>query len=314
MAEYQDYYTILGVPREASQDEIRKAYRKLARKYHPDVSKEPGAAERFKQINEANEVLKDPEKRKRYDTLGQNWRQGQEFRPPPDWGREFGFGAQGGFGRAGRASAGAFSSFFEELFGGMGGGGAEWGGGFQQAFREQPAAQEAEVVLPLELVYTGGAAEFGLSQGGGAPDAARRLEVKIPPGTKEGSTIRLAARGERPELLLRVRIQPHAAFRVHDYDLATKVSVPAWDAALGAEVALLLPDGKELQLKIPAGMQSGTRLRVRGRGLIKHDRERGDLYVEVQATVPRELSPEEKRLWQQLRERSTSRPEIKFAA
>ncbi len=322
--EFQDYYQTLGIPRDASQEQIRKAYRRQARRYHPDVSKEQGAAEKFKKINEAYEVLKDPEKRRKYDALGQNWKQGEEFRPPPGWGSRFaGGGAEyfefdphqfagfEGARRGGRAGTGVFSSFFEELFGG---GGAFTG--FEERGPQAAAIQETEINLPLSEVYSRSSPEVSLSHDG----TQRRLRVTIPPGTKDGSTIRLAGQGSRAagglsgDLYLRVRISPDPFFMVHGYDLHSRLSLPAWDCVLGTEADLRLPDGKRLSLKIPPGTQSGKRLRVRGKGLVKQDGQRGDLYVEIRAAVPGEISDRERLLWEELKRSAAHPPRHEFSA
>jgi curved DNA-binding protein len=308
--EYQDYYQILGVDRDASQGDIQKAFRKLARKYHPDVSKERNASDKFKKINEAYEVLKDPEKRKRYDALGRNWQQGQEFRPPPGWEKQFfDFGGE----RAGGASfhfeggGGDFSSFFEQIFGSMG-----MGGGFS-GFQRGPqtgTSQEADIQVALSDIYTGATKYITLQESGpGSAAAQKRLQVKIPAGTKDGSSIRLSgqggagsAGGKSGDLFLRVKVIPDANFKVDDFDLSSTMRVPAWDLVLGSEASLSLPDGKNVTLKIPKGSQNGQRMRLKGMGLPKKGGERGDLYVQLSVLLPESVTAEDERLWQELRD------------
>lgn len=335
--QFQDYYQTLGVSRTASQDEIRKNFRKLAVKYHPD--KNPGnkeAEERFKKINEANEVLSDPEKRKRYDTLGANWKGGQEFRPPSGW--EQAFGGMGGrpgaggarefhFGGGGPEGRGGFSDFFDMLFGqtGAGGvhgraggrGGRRAGGGVPVDFgdfmsaggepEDAPAGQEAEIAVSLEDALRGATKSFRIEMA--EPDGSSRTrtcQVKIPVGTTDGSRIRLAGLGRdaygRPtDLLLKLNIAPDSHFKIEGYDLRTVLSVTPWEAALGASVPLRTPEGGEGHLRVPPGTGSGKTLRLRGKGLPRgKGLEPGDLLVEIQIAVPNPLSDEEKKLFEQL--------------
>jgi curved DNA-binding protein len=307
---YQDYYQALGVERGANEKEIQSAYRKLARQYHPDVNKSPGAEERFKQINEAYEVLKDPGKRQRYDRLGANWREGQEFTPPP------GFeGAQFDFGGAEFSDLGSgFSSFFESLFGD--------GGPARTHRRARPRrgqTQEAEIELMLEELLRGGKREITLESlerdEHGQPRRSRRTyEVRIPPGTTEGTTIRLAGQGApgssggpSGDLLLRVRLAPHPDFEVHGFDLRTELPVAPWEAALGGRADVRLIDGTA-SLAIPPGSSSGRVLRMRGQGLPQRDGARGDLLVELRIVVPSELSPRERELYAELARESRFDP------
>jgi curved DNA-binding protein len=314
---YQDYYETLGVPRDASAQDIQRAYRKLAREFHPDINKSKGAEDKFKQINEANEVLGDPEKRKKYDTLGANWQAGEEFRPPPGFEQafEYNFGNFGA-GRAGgsAADAGAFSDFFESIFGGAFGAGPEslfenrGRGGARQS---QGPSHQAEISIPLEDIYTGATKSISLetieaSAPGRREKRVRSYEVKIPPGTTEGSTIRLAgqggagrAGGKSGDLLLQVKIAPNPNYRVQGFDLITRLPISPWEAALGAKVPLHLIDG-EVMLSVPSGSQAGQLLRLKGRGLRVNSRERGDLFAELQVAVPRHLSSEERQLFEKL--------------
>jgi len=316
--QFQDYYQTLGVERSASQKEIQSAYRKLARKYHPDVNKEPGAEERFKQVAEAYEVLKDPEKRKRYDALGANWKAGQEFTPPPGWEMHFDFGPQGG---AEFEDLGGFSSFFESLFGG---GGAPFGarGGFETRRQPRPRrgqVQETEITVSLEEAWRGAGKEIALESVELGPDGQPRrtrkeLSVRIPEGATDGTTLRLAgqggpgaAGGAAGDLFLRIRIAPHPRFRIAGHDLETTVDVAPWEAALGATVDVPLLEGRA-SVKIPPGSHSGTRLRLRGQGLKRRDGARGDLLVELRIVVPRTLSARERELFEALQRESEFKP------
>lgn len=279
--EYKDYYKILGVAKDADQAEIKKAYRRLARKYHPDVSKESGAEARFKEVNEANEVLSDPEKRRAYDQLGPNWKAGQDFRPPPGWEHMGGFG-QGGFsGGAGFGGGGAgFSDFFETLFGaGMrqGAGGHGRGG-----FRARGQDQEARIDIDLEDAYHGGRHTVRLG--------GKTLNVNIPAGVTEGQRIRLGGQGQpgmgggpAGDLFLVLHIRPHALYRLDGRDVNLVLPLAPWEAALGAQVTVPTLAGK-VDLRIPAGSGSGRRMRLKGRGLPGNPP--GDQYVELRIETP----------------------------
>ena len=293
--EYRDYYKTLEVPRTASADEVKKSYRRLARKYHPDVSKEAQAEERFKQIQEAYEVLKDADKRAAYDQLGANWKQGEQFRPPPDWASHF---SQGGARRGGRAhgpaggagfEGGDFSDFFSSLFGGAGGFGAAAG---------RAAApgrdQHASIDLDLEEAHQGGSRTLTLQRPApGAPGGTREqtIRVTIPAGVTAGQSIRLAGQGEPAvfqggkagDLYLDVRIRPHRLFELKDRDITLTLPVAPWEAALGATITAPTLGGP-VDVKVPAGSQSGTRLRLRGRGLAGNPA--GDQYVVLKVVLP----------------------------
>lgn len=319
---YEDYYQVLGVTRSASADEIQQAYRRLARKYHPDINKEKAAETRFKQVSEAYEVLKDPEKRKKYDALGENWKAGQEFRPPPGW--------QGSRTSGGRRAAqsdvdemGGFSDFFDSIFGGAGFSGRTSGfgsstraGNGKRRPRHTPGEDvEADITVSLAEVFHGGSRRLELqSQDPEAP--TKTLEVRIPAGTAEGSSIRLAGQGHPSadggppgDLLLRVHVAPDQRFEASGADLKTVVPITPSEAALGAKVSVKLFDS-EATVTIPPGSQSGQKLRLRGKGLPKRGaaNERGDMLVELRIVVPKELSEQERTLYEQLAEASNFRP------
>lgn len=346
--QYKDYYNILGVARDASQQDIQKAYRKLARKHHPDVNKAKGAEDKFKEIGEAYEVLGDSEKRSRYDSLGANWRAGQEFTPPPDWEKMFaGFGGGGSTRPNGGSfqfqfdNASGFSDFFGTLFGG---GSSPFGSSFagrhshpQEAqgasFRDQTSPQvlEADITLPLEDAYRGGTKTISLELQQREPTGQlkrtiKNLQVKIPPGVTEGSVIRLKGQskagsieGFGENLHLRVHISPHPRFQILGQDLVTTIPVSPWEAALGAKVDIETLDGY-VSISIPPGSQSGRQLRLRGKGLpnIKKGKDKskdksvevGDLLVTIKILVPKELSVKEKELFEKLREESTFNPRV----
>ncbi|MDP3857385.1 MAG: DnaJ C-terminal domain-containing protein [Stagnimonas sp.] len=284
--EYKDYYKALGLTRAASADEIKKAYRKLARQFHPDKNQAKGAEERFKEINEANEVLSDPEKRKAYDELGANWRAGQQFRPPPGWhGAGARGGPQGGFG------GGDFSDFFSSLFGGAGGRGGMGGMGGMGGF--EPEAEDSRDVLTvsLEESFHGGSRRVQLGSG-------RTLEVKIPKGVTEGKTIRLSGQGRfGGDLLLEIRFAPHPRFEVKDRDISCVVAVAPWEAALGASVAVPTLGG-EVDLKLPAGTQGGRKLRLKGRGLPAATP--GDQTIEIRIVTPPAANEEQRAFYEQM--------------
>ncbi len=287
--EFKDYYQTLGIARGASADDIKKAYRKLARKYHPDVSTEPEAETRFKEIGEAYEVLRDPEKRTAYDRFGKDWKAGQEFRPPPDWDPGAMFG--GGF------SGEGFSDFFETLFGGGRRGG--FGGAGPRIRRGQD--HTARLAISLEDAYVG--ATRAITMPGAGPmqgGAPRRLNVKIPAGTVEGQRIRLAGqggagRGGAGDLYLEITFEAHPVYTVDGRDVSLELPVTPWEAALGARVAVPTLGGN-VDLSVPAGSQSGKRLRLRGRGLPAGSAggKDGDQYVVLRIVTP-EPSTEEQR-------------------
>lgn len=280
--EFKDYYKILGVARDASQDEIKRAYRRLARKYHPDVSDEPDAEERFKEVQEAYEVLKDPEKRKAYDQFGANWKAGQEFRPPPGWEQGFSFG--GDFG------VGEFSDFFEALFG-RGRTRRPSAGGF----RVRGEDQVARIQISLEDAYRGATQTITLNVPELGPDGrilagSRTLNVRIPKGITEGQRIRLAGQGApglgggpAGDLYLEVSFRPHPHFRADKRDIYLELPITPWEAALGRPVTVPTLGGP-VELRIPAGSQSGRKLRLKGRGLPGDPP--GDQYVVLKIVTP----------------------------
>lgn len=318
---FQDYYAILGVARDATREEIQRAYRKLARKHHPDIDKSPGATQRFAQIGEAYEVLKDEKKRKRYDALGARWKDGEEFTPPSGW-QEFHFepGADPrafeGFDFGGPSG---FSSFFEAFFGGHGEpfGRATSAHGAAGSRRRAPRAGrnvEARIEIGLEDAYAGATRTMTFEPEGPA-GRSRTYDVKIPPGTTHGSTIRLRGQGGEGfgggppgDLLLHVEIRPHPRFTVQDHDLATQLQITPWEAALGAKVRIRTLDGGEAVLAVPPGSSSGKKLRMRGMGLPRGGTERGDLLVELRIAVPERLSEAERRGFEELSRSSTFDP------
>ena len=314
--QYKDYYQILSVERRASPDEVQRAFRKLARKYHPDLNKEPDAEEKFKDIGEAYEVLKDPEKRKQYDALGMNWKSGQDFRPPPGSGNvryEFHGDPGGAEGFSFGTSAGGFSDFFESLFRGGPRGGTT--GGPPQPWPMDGPDSEAALTITLEEAYHGITKCITLESGmPGSQPTRKSYSVKIPPGTTDGKIIRLAGQGGKGSgggrdgsLLLHIRIAPHRRYRVSGHDLIQTLAVSPWEAGLGAKISVATLDGN-VSLAIPAGTQSGQKLRLRGKGLPKRGDERGDLFVEVAMTLPKNLSQDERDLLEQLAKKSSYDP------
>ena len=296
--EFRDYYRTLGVAREAPADDVKKAYRKLARKYHPDVSKAPDAHRRMTEVNEANAVLSDPEKRAAYDQLGKNYQPGQEFRPPPGWDAGFEFSEHG---RSG-AEAAEFSDFFAEIFGRMGRGPRRGG-----AAHAQGNDHHARILLDLEDAFSGATRQITLrapklDDQGRVTLKEHTLEVRIPKGIREGQVIRLAGQGEpgvgsgKPgDLLLEVQFKPHARLRTDGRDLLLTLPVAPWEAALGAVVRVAVPGGA-LDVRIPAGAQTGRQLRVRGKGLPADPP--GDLLLDIRIVAPPATTPRAKELYE----------------
>lgn len=304
--QFKDYYQTLGVTRDATAEQIKKAFRGLARKYHPDVSKEPNAEARMKELNEANAVLSDPEKRAAYDRLAQGHRPGEEFRPPPDWDAGFEFSGRG----FGDSEAADFSDFFAELFGRMGAGRAREGGSRRQdaAFEARGEDHHAKIVLDLEDAWRGALRQISLrvprldAQGRVVLDT-RTLDVRIPKGVREGQLIRLAGQGSPGlgkgppgDLFLEVHFRPHPRFHAAGRDLLADLPVAPWEAALGAVIPVALPDGNTLKVRIPAGAQSGRQLVVRGRGIPANPP--GDLELTVRVVLPPADTPRAKELYE----------------
>ena len=303
-ADRRDFYALLDVPRTATQDEIQRAYRKLARQHHPDVNKDPGAEDRFKEISEAYDVLSDPQTRRRYDAFGPDFRQVPEDVDPEAFQRSrAGAGAPGPGQAPGAGGAGGFGSGdlggidIEDLLGGIFG-----GGGFRGFGPIRGADQEAGLELTVEEAFQGGHRSVTLE----GPDGRRTLDVRIPAGVANGQRIRLAGQGGRGsegapngDLYFVVRIAPHPRYRVDGRDLYVDLPLAPWEAALGTSVAVETPGG-EMKVKVPPGTSSGKRLRLRERGL-PHPRGRhGHLYAEVKIMVPAKLTDEERRLFEQL--------------
>jgi curved DNA-binding protein len=283
--EFKDYYKVLGVERTATEDEIKKAFRRLARKHHPDISKAPDASARMQALNEAHEVLRDGEKRAAYDRIGQGARSGEPFQPPPGWDSDFEFsGRPGGFG-----DAADHSDFFEALFGRA----AQRGRAPGRATRGQD--HHAKIVVPLEDAFHGATREIALHSpemdtAGHVALRERTLKVAIPKGIRAGQQLRLAGQGSpglgggpRGDIYLEVTFAPHALWRVDDRDLHYTLRVAPWEAALGASIKVPTPDG-EVEMTVPAGSQSGRKLRLRGRGI--PGGQPGDLHVALQVVLP----------------------------
>jgi curved DNA-binding protein len=310
--QFKDYYETLGVPKTATKEEIQKAFRKLARQYHPDVAKDKKTAEeKFKEINEAYEVLGDPEKRKKYDELGAGWDRTGDFQPPPGW---QGFGGQPG-GMPGAGPEGfdfhfggtGFSDFFEAFFGGMGGPGRSGGGfGFEDMAKAPGRGQdvEADIMVTLEEALNGSKRRISFRRNKNAE--AETYNVRIPAGVHEGQRIRLAGAGgagtrggPRGDVYLRVRFAQHPDFRVEGSDLIHEVQLAPWQAVLGGEVSVPTLEGSA-RLKIPPGTQNHRRFRLRERGLPAKNGHRGDLYAVVDVALPERLTERQRELWEQL--------------
>ena len=332
--EFKDYYKLLGVAKTASQEEISKAFKKQARKHHPDLNpNDPGAEKKFKECNEAYEVLKDPEKRKLYDSLGPNWQDGQNFQRPPGFGNaQYNFSGGGGQ----QFDAGAFSDFFETVFGGGGGfaggggrahfsgggspfqnGGGFGGGGFSRGPARGSDAS-ATLELSLEEAYRGGAKAITLQEQAIGPDGAPRLSTKtlsvtIPAGVREGGKIRLSgqgnpgrAGGKAGDLYLKVKILPHPLFKLEEGNVILDLPLTPWEAALGAKVRVPTLDGA-VEMNIPAGSSSGRKLRLPGKGLGGRG-QRGDQLVRLMVQVPPSATDAERELWEKLAASSEFHP------
>jgi curved DNA-binding protein len=310
--QFKDYYEVLGVPKTAAPDEIRKAFRKLARQHHPDVSKDKKKAEeKFKEINEAYEVLSDPEKRRKYDTLGADWEHGgASYPPPPGGGRRRGGGMAGfpgGGGEEFHFGGTGFSDFFEQFFGGGGGRAANpFGGGGMDFAEEAQRGQdvEADILVTFEEAFRGSKRKISLRRPGNSK--TETYNIRIPAGVREGQRIRLAGQGEAGssgatagDLFLRVKFAQHPEFKAEGSDLIHDLALAPWEAVLGCEKSVPTLDG-HARLKIPAGTQNGQRFRLKKHGLIKEDKSPGDLYVAVDVALPRELTAKERELWEKL--------------
>jgi curved DNA-binding protein len=281
--QYRDYYEILGVTRGADADEVKRAYRKLARKFHPDVSKEKNAEEKFKQVQEAYEVLRDADKRAAYDQLGRDFRNGQQFRPPPDWSQRF--GASGG---QRFSDLNGFSDFFSSLFGGAGAGAGVGGGN-----AGQPDAEAGHLDVTVEEAFAGTKRRVTLNEHG----RQRQVDVQIPAGVTEGQPLRIPGIGGRASLIFRIRLRPHHLYEVAGRDVQIELPLAPWEAALGAKVAVPTLGGT-VELTVPAGAQSGQKLRLRARGLPGSPA--GDQMVTIKLVTPGAHSAREREAYEQM--------------
>jgi len=278
--QYRDYYEILGLTRTADADEVKRAYRKLARKFHPDVSKEKNAEEKFKQVQEAYEVLRDTEKRAAYDQLGRDFRNGQQFRPPPDWSQRFGSAGGQRF-----SDLNGFSDFFSSLFGGAGPSGSNSG---------QTDTDAGRLEVTIEEAFAGTKRRVALNELG----RARQVDVQIPAGVTEGQPLRIPGIGGRASLIFRIRLRPHHLYEVAGKDVQIELPLAPWEAALGAKVAVLTLGGI-VELTVPAGAQSGQKLRLRARGLPGSPA--GDQIVTIKLVTPAAHSATEKEAYERMK-------------
>jgi curved DNA-binding protein len=274
--QYRDYYEVLGVTRDADAEGVKRAYRKLARKFHPDVSKEKNAENKFKEVQEAYEVLRDPEKRAAYDQLGRDYRPGQQFRPPPDWSQRFGHSGSQRF-----SDLNGFSDFFASLFGGAAGG-------------PPPEADAGHLEVTVEEAYTGTKRRVSLSEGG----RSRSVDVQIPPGVGEGQSLRIAGSGGSASLIFRIKLRPHSLYVPQGKDVQIELPLAPWEAALGAKVAVPTLGGT-VELTIPAGAQSGQKLRLRGRGF--PGTPHGDQIVSIKLVTPAAQSAQAKQAYERMK-------------
>ncbi|HZO03451.1 MAG TPA: DnaJ C-terminal domain-containing protein [Burkholderiales bacterium] len=295
---YKDYYKILGVGRGASEDEIKKAYRKLARRYHPDVSKEANAKEKFQEVSEAYETLRDKEKRSAYDSLGSGFRPGQDFRPPPDW-----FDRFGGGGRAEDLHGVDLGELFESMgiFGRA-----------QRRSRRSFAGEDYEVPVRLSLEEAFRGAERTVQTDRGS------FTARIPRGATDGQRLRLRGKGgpgmnggAPGDLYLQIALEPHPLYRTHGHDLEVEVPLAPWEAALGADIEVPTLEGR-VKMKVPGGSKAGQKLRLAGKGLPRPDGGAGDLYAVLSIAVPGTLTARERELYEALRETSRFNPRLKF--
>ena len=301
---FKDYYQILGVARDASNEDIKKAYRRLARKFHPDVSKEAGAEEKFKDVNEANEVLSDAEKRAAYDQLGTSYRPGQDFRPPPGWA-----GGAGGGDFAGED----FSDLFSQLFGGRKQAGGQRRHGFHGAGARPGQDVEASLTLTLEEAFHGVEKHLSLS----AQDGTHDVKLRVPAGASPGKRLRVPGKGQRSpyggvpgDLYLVIQIAPNGRYRLQDRDIYLDTPIAPWEAALGTAITVPTLNGN-VRLKVPAGSRSGQKLRLSGRGMPAAGGA-GDFYVQLQVVLPAALSEAEQALYEQLAKLSDFDPRPDF--
>lgn len=321
--EFKDYYQVLGVSPKATDDEIKKAFRTLARKYHPDVAKDKKSAEeKFKEINEANEVLSNPESRRKFDQLGADWKTGAQSRPPP--GRSAGHGARGGEDEFQFEGTG-FSDFFEQFFGGRAGG-SRGGSPFDsQEFsnrHQQPQAAlrgqdiQGDILITLDEVLKGAMRAISVRRNNvrTGREETETYQVRVPKGVQAGQTIRVTGKGgegsnggSAGDIYLRVRYAQHPDWQVRGADLMCHLELAPWEAVLGATVPVRTLEGS-ISVKVPAGFQQGQKLRVRGKGLPAGGAKRGDLYVEASIQVPSHISKEDELLWKQLATQSTFNP------
>jgi curved DNA-binding protein len=305
--EYKDYYAILGVSRTASADDIKRSYRKLARKYHPDVSKESNAEEKFKEVQEAYEVLKDTKKRQAYDQLGSNWQGGQEFRPPPDWNAYAGHGGGSPFEEA---DLGGFSDFFANIFGGRGREAHAGGRRSRQGFSQRGNDQHAKINITLEEAYNGGSRSIQLQTpevdaNGHVHNKLRTLKINIPKGITSGQQLRLSQQGmpgvgggPAGDLFLEIDILPHRLFTLQDKDIYLTLPITPWEAALGAKVTVPTLGGS-VEMKIAENAQSGQKLRLKGRGLpVKSGP--GDQYALLQIVTPPAHNAEQRAVYEKM--------------
>ncbi len=311
--EFKDYYETLEVKRDATQDEIKRSYRKLARKYHPDISKEEDAEAHFKQVGEAYEVLKDSEKRLAYDQLGANWQAGQDFRPPPDWDQGFEHQGDG-------ISEAQFSDFFESLFGQRGHDNAH-GGRAQREFHAHGMDSHARVQIDLEDAYHGGQRMLTLKHSelnpqGQAELRERTLNVRIPKGVRQGQQIRLAKQGgagigegDKGDLYLEIEFARHPLYHVEGKDVYLDLPVTPWEAALGATIKVPTPDGA-VDLKVPANSASASKLRLKGRGIPA--KQSGDFYVTLQVALPPASNEAEKQAYREFEKALDFNPRSKL--
>ena len=304
--EYRDYYRTLGVPKTASAEDIKAAYRRLARKYHPDVSEEPDAERRFKEVGEAYEVLRDADKRTAYDQLGPNWKAGQDFRPPPGWNQRFDFGGDSG-------GNDVFSEFFRELFGKRARAARQHSARRTAPPKREPPSRDIEV--SLEEAHGGGERSLRLTEtGGDGRSDSRVLRVRIPPGVTDGQRIRLPGQGGstaggRDDVFLTVRIATHDRFRVDGRDVLLDLPVTPWEAALGASIQVPTLGGP-VELRVPPGTAAGAKLRLRGRGLGRDAP--GDQYCVVSIVLPPGDDPSARRLFQEMADTVTFDPRAQW--